>query len=69
MGQPTDWDKVVYAFCYYGHFMTEHELRTYRHLVGVLKASNGRTDQVAELELPRVLFYFRDMLFRMILRY
>jgi hypothetical protein len=62
MRQPTDWDKAVYAFCYCGHFMTAKELLAEQHLVGVLKASNGRADQAAELELNRVPFYLRKML-------
>ena len=42
--------------------MTAQELLAERHLVGVLKASNGRTGQAAELELNRVPFYLRKML-------
>jgi hypothetical protein len=62
MRQPTDWDKAVYACCYCGQFMTEQEQLAERHLVAVRKASSGRTERAAELELDRVPPYFREML-------
>ena len=61
MGKPFDSVKAVYAFRYYSHLLTEHERLAYRHFVGVLKASYGRTDQAAQLEAIRVPFYLRAL--------
>jgi hypothetical protein len=62
MAQPFDSDKVAYAFRYYGHLMTEHERLSYRHFVGVLKASYGHTDEAAQLDSNRVASYLRALL-------
>ena len=55
-------DEVGYVFRYYSHLMTEHERLAYRHLVGTMKATLGRSDVEAQEEAKGSVFYLRKML-------
>jgi hypothetical protein len=49
---------VTYVFQYYSHLMTEHERLAYRHLVGTMKATLGRSDVDAQKEAKSSVFYY-----------
>jgi len=55
-------DEVNYVFRYFSHLMTEHERLAYRHLVGTVKATRGRSDAEAQEEAKGSVFYLREML-------
>ena len=55
-------DEVNYVFRYFSHLMTEHERLAYRHLVGTIKATRGRSDVEAQEEAKGSVFYLREML-------
>ena len=44
-------EKAQYVLRYYGHFMTMQERLAQRHLFGTEKATHGRTDAAAQIEI------------------
>ena len=55
-------DTANYVFRYFSHLMTEHERLAYRHLVGTIKATRGRSDVGAQEEAKNSVFHLRELL-------
>lgn len=55
-------DEANYVFRYFSHLMTEHERLAYRHLVGTIKATRGRSDVEAQEEAKGSVYYLRELL-------
>jgi tRNA(Ile2) C34 agmatinyltransferase TiaS len=57
-----DAERAHYVLRYYGQFMTTQERLAQRHLMGVAKATRGRTDAVAQREAKNSSHAARELL-------